>query len=91
MHIYSALAIDLFACYIRLNYKLNVDEFYRHLTRWVFTGNPPFTEVENLELLELVGYIKPAFQENIVKSQAIQNCVFSHAGILWHSMKLYIS
>ena len=68
-----------------------MDEFYRQLTQWIVTGNQPFTEVENPEFLELLGYLKPALEKNIVESQAIRERVFLHAGTLRHSMKKYLS
>lgn len=68
-----------------------MDEFYRRLTRWIVTGNQPFTEVENPEFIDLLSYVKPALQGHIVKSQAIENRVLSHAGTLRRSTKKYLS
>ncbi|KAG9096297.1 hypothetical protein FRC07_010955 [Ceratobasidium sp. 392] len=56
----------------------DVDEFYRLLSRWIATGNQPFTEVENQEFQELLTYLKPDLQGHLPTSQAIQDRISSN-------------
>jgi hypothetical protein len=68
-----------------------MDEYYRRLTRWIVTGNQPFTEVENEEFCELLVYLKPALQGHLVKSQAIRDRILSHAESMRNDTKRYLS
>ncbi|CUA76156.1 Zinc finger BED domain-containing protein RICESLEEPER 2 [Rhizoctonia solani] len=57
----------------------NLDEFYRKLTRWIVTGNQPFTEVENEEFQDMIVYLQPALEDHLVKANAIRSRVINHA------------
>lgn len=68
-----------------------MDEFYRRLTKWIVTGNQPFTEVENEELRELFVYLKPALHKHLVQSDAIRDRIFSHASLLRKRTSSYLN
>ncbi|KAG8697187.1 hypothetical protein FRC09_008023 [Ceratobasidium sp. 395] len=69
----------------------NIDEFYWRVSRWIVTGSQPFSEVENQEFQELLTYLKPALDGHLLQAEAIQDCIFRHAGALCKSTKQYLS
>ncbi|KAF8705378.1 protein dimerization, partial [Rhizoctonia solani] len=71
--------------------SFHLDEFYQRLTRWIVTGNQPFTEVENEEFQDMVFYLQPTLKEHFVKANAIRNRVISHASAIRQQTKTYLN
>ncbi|CAE6447425.1 unnamed protein product [Rhizoctonia solani] len=68
----------------------NIDKLYHCLTRWIVTAHNSFTVVKNNKFIEFVTYLKPALEGHLVQSQAIQDCIFSHAGTMQQQMGQYM-
>ncbi|EUC59808.1 transmembrane protein, putative, partial [Rhizoctonia solani AG-3 Rhs1AP] len=68
----------------------NTDELYRCVTRWIVTGNQPFTEVENTKFQDILVYLKPALEGHLLQSQAIRDRIFAHVGTMRNSIKQYL-
>lgn len=69
----------------------NIHEFYRLLTRWIVTGNQPFTEVENRQFRELLIYLRPALQDHLIRASAIRDRILDHAEATRMLTKSYLN
>ncbi|CAE6431808.1 unnamed protein product [Rhizoctonia solani] len=70
--------------------SFNIDEFYKRLTRWIVTGNQPFTEIENEELRDIIVYLRPALSDHLIRSAALKERLFGHAEIMRRFTKQYL-
>ncbi|EUC63749.1 transposase, putative [Rhizoctonia solani AG-3 Rhs1AP] len=70
--------------------SFNIDVFYKKLTRWIVTGNQPFTEIENEELRDMIIYLHPALSDHLIRSAALKERLFGHAEIMRRSTKQYL-
>lgn len=49
------------------------------LVRWIIVSNQPFTEIENIELRELLIYLRPSIEKELPMADALKERVMHYA------------